>query len=158
VALEGKWRAILIGGLITGLGPFVPILNLACCVFPILGSIVAVAVYRSSSSNPPTNNDGIVLGVMTAVVGTLIYGLLLGPVTLIFGGILQSFLSAAVPSLADAPEEIRPLLEFFFTHFGTVVGVAVFSKIVARLGVSLVFGIMGGILGVAILKPRAAPV
>jgi hypothetical protein len=97
VALEGKWRAILIGGLITGLGPFVPILNLACCVFPILGSIVAVAVYRSSSLTPPTNNDGVILGVMTGVVGTLIYGLLLGPVTLIFGGILQSFLSAAVP-------------------------------------------------------------
>jgi hypothetical protein len=158
VALEGKWRAILIGGLITGLGPFIPILNLACCVFPILGSIVAVAVYRSSSLTPPTNNDGIILGVMTGVVGTLIYGLLLGPVTLIFGGILQSFLSTVVPSLSDAPEEIRPLLEFFLTHFGTVVGVAVFFKIVTRLGVSLVFGIMGGILGVAILKPRAAPV
>lgn len=95
---------------------------------------------------------------MTGVVGTLIYGLLLGPVTLIFGGVLQSFLSRAVPSLSDAPEEIRPILEFFFTHFGTVVGVAVFLKIVARLGVSLVFGIAGGILGVAILKPRAAPV
>jgi hypothetical protein len=158
VALEGKWRAILIGGLITGLGPFVPILNLACCVFPILGSIVAVAVYRSSSPTAPTNNDGIILGVMTGVVGTLIYALLLGPVTLIFGGILQSFLNRAVPSLSDAPQEIRPLLEFFFTHFGAVVGVAVFFKIVTRLGVSLVFGIIGGILGVANLKPRAAPV
>ena len=158
MALEGKWRAILIGGLITGLGPFVPILNLACCVFPILGSIVAVAVYRSSSPTHPTNKDGITLGAMTGVIGTLINAVLLGPVTLLFGGILQSFLSRAVPSLADAPEEIRPLLEFLFTHFGTVVGVAIFFKIVIRFGVSVVFGILGGILGVAILKPRAAQV
>jgi hypothetical protein len=95
---------------------------------------------------------------MTGIVGTLIYALLLGPVTLLFGGILQSFLSRAIPSLSDAPEEIRPFLEFLFTHLGTVVGVAVFFKIVTRLGVSLVFGVLGGILGVAILKPRAAPV
>jgi hypothetical protein len=95
---------------------------------------------------------------MTGVVGTLIYAILLGPVTLLFGGILQSFLSRAVPGLTDVPEEIRPLLEFFFTHFGTIVGVAVFFRIVIRLGVSLVFGILGGILGVAILKPRASAV
>jgi hypothetical protein len=158
VALEGKWRAILIGGLITGLGPLVPILNLACCFFPILGGIVAVAVYRSSTPTPPTNNDGIILGLMTGIVGTLLYGLLVGPVTLLFGGILQSLLSRAVPRLSDVPEEIRPLLEFLFTHVGTVVGAAVFFKIVTRLGLSLVFGVLGGILGVAILKPRTAPV
>ena len=154
--LEGKWKAILIGGLIIGLAPFVPFLNLACCLYPILGAVVSVAVFKGT--NPPsfTNNDGIVLGAMSGAAGAAIYAVLVVPVTLLFGGVLGALLARATPMLPEVPHPVRPLLEFFFSHLGTVVGIAVFFKLVANLAVSVIFGMLGGILGVALFKSRPA--
>ncbi len=152
--LEGKWKSILIGGLIIGLAPFVPILNLACCLYPILGAIVSVAVYRGT--NPPsfTNNDGLALGAMSGLVGTAIYAILVVPITMFFGGVLSGLLARTVPELPNVSGPARPLLEYFFSHLGAVVGIAVFFKVVANLAVSIIFGILGGILGVALFKSR----
>ncbi len=155
--LDGKWKAILIGGLVTGLAPFIPLFNLACCAIPLLGAIVAVAVYRHAEPPPLTNNDGVVLGLMSGLVGTAIYGVLIIPLTILIGGAVGGFLGRAVGTIEEIPPQVRSLVEWLFSNLGHFIGVILLVKIVARLAISLVFGILGGILGVAIFRrPPAA--
>jgi hypothetical protein len=155
VDLEGKWKPILIGGLITGLAPFVPFLNLACCLIPLLGAIAAVAVYRSSAT-PPTliTNDGVVLGAMSGLVGTVVYAVLVVPLTIFVGSALGGFLGRLTPELTDVPAGLRPLLEEIFNNFGSFLGVILFVKVLSMLALCLIFGVIGGLIGVAILKPK----
>jgi small-conductance mechanosensitive channel len=155
--LEGKWNAILIGGLITGLAPLVPFVNLACCLIPFAGAIVAVAIY-SNSSPPPvlSNNDGVVLGAMSGVVGTLLYAILVVPLVFILGGTIGRILGQTIPDIADIPASVRPLLQSLSTNFGSVVAFVVIFRILSQLGLSLVFGILGGIVGIALFRRKTA--
>jgi hypothetical protein len=151
--LEGKWKAILIGGLVTGLAPFVPLFNLACCAIPILGAIVAVAIYRHSEPPPPlTNNDGITLGLMSGLIGTGIYAVLIIPLTILIGGAVGGFIGRIVGTIAEVPPQVRSLVDWLFSNLGHFIGVILFVKIITRLALSLVFGLLGGVLGVAIFK------
>lgn len=150
--LEGKWKAILIGGSIIGLAPFVPFLNLACCIIPLVGGIVAVAIYRGSDPSTLTNNDGITLGTMSGLVGTGIYAVLIVPMTLVMGRVVGSVVGRLIPNLSDLPEPARAFLDLLFTNFGSVVGFILVFKVVTQLALSVIFGLLGGILGVALLK------
>jgi hypothetical protein len=156
--LEGKWKAILIGGLITGLAPFIPILNIACCVIPLVGAIIAVAIYRNSDPPPTlTNNEGVVLGAMSGLIGTAIYAVLVIPLVLFVGSMVGGIVGRIVPDLTDLPSNVRQFLEGLFSNIANLVGFILLIKIISRLAFSLVFGILGGLLGVAIFRRAPSP-
>ncbi len=156
--LEGKWKAILIGGLITGLAPFVPVLNIACCIVPLVGALVAVAVYRGTAPPPLlTTNDGVVLGAMSGLIGTGIYAALAVPLVLFGGSVVGGMLGWILPGITDIPGSLRPFLEGLARNFGSVVVFFLMFKIVSQLAFSLIFGIIGGLLGVALFKRSSAP-
>ena len=151
--LEGKWKAILIGGLVTGLAPLIPFFNLACCIIPLLGAIVAVGVYRHSE--PPhevTNNDGIVLGLMSGLVGTVIYAALVSPLVVLVGGAIGGIIGRVIGTVAEVPPQARSLAEWLFANFGHFLGAIIFLQVIGRLAISLVFGLLGGILGVVLFR------
>ncbi len=151
--LEGKWKAIFIGGLITGLAPFVPFFNLACCIIPVLGAIVAVAVYRGSEPPPVlTNNDGVSLGLMSGLLGGTIYALILIPLAVFVGGAVGGFVGRIIGGVADIPGNARAIIEGVFSNLGNLLAVIVFVKILGHFALSLIFGILGGILGVALFR------
>ncbi len=155
--LEGKWKAILVGAAITGLAPFVPLLNLACCIVPLVGAIVAVAIYRSSVPQPAlNNNDGIVLGMMSGLIGTGIYAVIVTPLVVFVGSVVGGIAGRIVPDLTNVPVSLRHLLETVFSNFGNIVGLILLLKIISQLAFSLIFGVLGGLLGVALFK-RSAP-
>ena len=153
--LEGKWRAILIGGLITGLGPFIPLVNLLCCVFPLAGGFVAVALWRPSPPPGELNNqDGIILGAFSGVAGALIHGLVLLPiayfVTRFVGGIGMDIL----PSLTDLHPVARSVLGRIFSNLGNLVAIVLLVRVIGHLLLSLVFGIIGGLIAVALFTRK----
>ncbi len=151
--LEGKWKAIFIGALITGLSPFVPFLNLACCVTPLIGAVVAVAVYRNSGPPPQlTSSDGITLGAMSGLIGTGIYAVLVIPLVLFVGSLVGGIFGRIVPTLTEIPGSVRPLLEGLFSNLAGLIGFILLIKITGQLAFALVFGILGGLLGVALFK------
>lgn len=155
--LESKWKPILIGGLITGLGPLVPFVNLLCCLFPLIGAFVAVAVYRSSKpSLPLTNNDGIVLGTLSAVIGAILHAIVLIPLVYFVARFVGGLAIDVLPALTDASPVLRSILERVFSNLGSFVALLLIARILAYLAFALAFGIIGGLIGVAILARRAA--
>ncbi len=156
--LEGKWKAILIGGLIAGLASLVPIFKLACCLIPFAAAIVAVAIYANSA--PPqelTNNDGVVLGVMTGIVGTLVYALLAVLFALYLGGVVGGFLGRTLTDFSSIPANVKPLIEGILAHFGNILAFVVIIHALTLLIFSLIFGLLGGLVGIAIFR-RKPPV
>jgi hypothetical protein len=157
VDLEGKWKAILIGGGISGLASLVPVLHLACCLIPLLGAILAVGVYANSLPRPPlANQDGLVLGAMTGLIGTAVYAVLIIPLTFLMGNIVGGVLNQIIPSPAEMPSGLRPILQSLLDHFGSVLSVIVILKVLGQLVIFVLFGSLGGILGVALFRPRTA--
>jgi len=152
--IEGKWKAILIGGLITGLGPFIPVLNLACCLFPLVGGLVAVSIYRGSQPPPPlSNNDGVVLGALSGVAGAIVYALLLVPLAFFISTTITGFL----PGLIELPAGARSVLDGLRWNLGNVVALIVLLKVLGHLALSLIFGIIGGLIGTALCTRKATP-
>jgi len=153
VDLEGKWKVIIIGGAITGLASLVPVINLACCLIPFLGAIVAVAIY-SSSIPPPVlnNNEGVVLGAMTGIIGSALYAVLIIPLVIILGNTIGRYLGQVIPDVADVPARLQPLVQGLLAHFGSILAVIVIFKILSQLALSLIFGILGGVVVIAIFR------
>ena len=150
--LEGKWKAIIVGGLIVGLTPFVPLLNLACCLTPIIGGVVAVAVYKGSQPPELNNNDGVVLGVMCGITGTVLYAVLAVPLALFVGRIVGGFFARFLPDFTDLPGNVRQLLQGIFSNLGNLIGIILLARIISQLAISIVFGIIGGLIGVALFR------
>jgi hypothetical protein len=157
VDLEGKWKAILIGGAISGLASFIPLLHLACCLIPFAAAIIAVAIY-SGSSPPPvlSNNDGVALGAMTGLLGTLLYAVLIIPLAFFFGNILGGFLGRAFPNLEDLPRNLQPLIGGLLSHLGGILVFILVLRILSQLALFVIFGILGGIVGVALFRRKSA--
>ena len=157
MGLEGKWKAVIIGGVIMGLAPLVPLLNLACCLIPFAAGVIAVAVYAGSTPPPVLkNNDAIVLGVVSSLVGAAIYAVLVIPIVFLLGNILGGFLGQAIPDVADVPARMQPLIQGLLAHFGSILVLIVILKVLGHLALSLVFGILGGITGVALFRRSKA--
>ncbi len=151
--LEGKWKAILIGGAITGLAPFVPVLNLACFVLPLAGALAAVAVYRSSNPSRPLGaQDGIILGALSGAVGTAMFAVVAIPLVLLIGGAAGGLLGRILHGFSGMPHTLRTVLETLFENLGGIVGVLVLFRILGQLALSVVFGILGGLIGVALFR------
>jgi hypothetical protein len=151
--LEGKWNAIWVGSAITGLASLVPVVHLACCLIPFAGAVIAVAIYANSPARPIlTNNDGIALGAMTGFIGTLIFAALALPVAFFFGNTVGRFLEELLPSLTDLPAQVQPFLQSVLNHFGSILIFFVLLKVISQLGLFVIFGILGGLAGVALFR------
>ncbi len=159
--LEGKWTAICVGAAITGLVPLVPIFRLACCLIPFAGAFVAVAIYSNSVPRPPlSNNDGVVMGLVTGLTGAVLHAIILIPIAFLLGRFIGGFAGRVLPTAPDFPARLEPFLQGLFSHFGGILAFVVISSVLGYLGLSLVFGILGGIVAVAVFrrKPAVPPV
>ncbi len=154
--LEGKWTAIVVGAAITGLVPLVPVFRLGCCLIPLAGAFVAVAIYSNSVPRPPlVNNDGVVMGLMTGLLGSILHAIILIPLAFFLGHFIGGFAGRLLPMTPDLPARMEPFLQGIFSHFGGILAFVVIASILGYLGLSLVFGILGGILGVAVFRRRS---
>jgi hypothetical protein len=151
--LEGKWSAIWIGSLITGLASLVPVIHLACCLIPFAGAVIAVAIYANSPARPIlTNQDGIVLGALTGLIGTLIFAVFAIPIVFFFGNTLGHFLEGLIPSLTDLPARVQPFVQSVLDHFGSILIFFVLIKVISQVGLYVIFGILGGLAGIALFR------
>jgi hypothetical protein len=151
--MNNKLKPALIGGVLLGLLsviPFVNSLNVCCCLWAILGGMLASYLYIKNSPTPATPGDGAMIGALAGVIGAAI-SLVLGiPISYAMGPTMRNMLLSLVENLDRQQAELmRRQLE---ASGDSIVPVIVNALILAVL--LLVFSIIGGLIGTAIFEKR----
>lgn len=151
--MNNKVKAAAIGGVVLGLLsaiPFINWVNFCCCLWAILGGMLAANLYVKSSPVPATAGDGAVLGAIAGVIGCLIFLVLGIPLGILSQQIVQtvmiSLMENADPAQADL---VRRQME---ASAGAYAGMIVQFLVIAVL--LFVFSIIGGLIGIPIFEKR----
>src|ERR1044072_5604628 len=81
-----KLKPALLGGLIVGILSAIPFLNYCCCIWGIGGGLLAGMLYIKSAPLPVKVGEGAVVGVLTGIVGAVLYFIIGVPIAYLIGG------------------------------------------------------------------------
>ena len=150
--MNDKLKPALIGGVVLGLLsaiPFVNWVNICCCLWAILGGMLASYLYIKNSPKPANAGDGAVLGVLAGLVGGIVSFVLGVPIQMLAGaainGILIGFVEGMNPSQAE-------MLRQQMLAGQTIAG-AIINGLVSAVFL-FIFSIIGGLIGVPIFEKR----
>lgn len=134
--MMNKLKPALVGGLIAGILSVIPIVSTCCCIWAILGGLLASFMYIKSSPTPVTPGEGAGVGAMAGAVGVLIYLIIGLPIQLFLGTAQME--EAVRRSGVDVPLTgialiligvfFVAVLILIFSTIGGVVGVPIFEK------------------------------
>lgn len=151
--MDNKFKPALIGGLVTGILsviPFVSAANICCCLWAIVGGLIASYLYVKNSATPASAGDGAVLGAITGLVGAVISIVIGIPIALVMGPTMRNvFLRLVENADPQQAEMMRRQLE----ASGDAIAPLIIQSLIG--GVLLfMFAIVGGLIGVAIFEKR----
>jgi hypothetical protein len=145
--MNNKLKPALLGGLIVGIfsaiHSLIPIISLCCCIWSILGGLLAAFLYIKSSPTPVQMGDGAMVGALAGVVGGVIYVVIYLPIALLWG-------MATMQEQLDRSGVHLPFSGSILMVVGSLIG-AVCLVVLATLG---------GVIGTAIFGkkgPNVAP-
>src|SRR5215213_3170509 len=134
-----KLKPALLGGLIVGVLAAIPLLNDCCCIWGIGGGVLAGFLYIKSSPIPVKVGEGAVIGVLTGIVGAVLYFIIGVPLAYYISG--AQLEETLVRLNVQLPANISGLLLFALS--GLIGGL-----------VLLVLSIIGGLISVPIFEKR----
>lgn len=151
--MDNKVKPAVIGGVVLGILsaiPFVNFVNICCCLWAILGGMLASHLYVKNSTTPASAGDGAIVGAIAGAVGAVI-SLVIGiPLSILSGaamrGTLVSLIERADPQQA---EMFRRQME----ATGESVAGAIVNGLIGAV-LLFVFAIIGGLIGVALFEKR----
>lgn len=151
--MNNKVKPAVIGGVVLGLLsaiPFVNFVNICCCLWAILGGLLASYLYVKNSPVPANAGDGAIVGAIAGAIGAVIYLVVGIPLAIVSGSAMRSIfinlMSSIDPNQADL---VRRQLE---AQGDNISGVIVQSLIGAVL--LLVFAVIGGLIGIPLFEKR----
>jgi uncharacterized protein YqgC (DUF456 family) len=147
--MNNKLKPAIIGGVVAGLLSAIPLLHICCCLWAVLGGILASYLYIKASPNPVKAGEGAVLGVLAGVVGGVICIVIGIPLAILLGPVLVSVVSKLVENVD--PRQVEQLRQQMLSG-GTVAGAILGGLFRAFLVV--LFSTLGGLLGVPIFEKR----
>jgi hypothetical protein len=152
--MQGRLQPAFWGGLFIGVLsalPFVGAANCCCCLWVVIGGSLAAYLRQQNTPFQITAAEGALVGLMAGAIGGVIWTVLAIPLHMLTVGFQQQW-TDQILSNPDMPPEVREMLERVTT--GAALGAIMF---VTNFAASIVFGTLGGLLGVAIFKKNAPP-
>jgi hypothetical protein len=149
-----KLLPALLGGLFIGVLSALPLVSLAncCCLWVITGGFLAAWVQQQNHDLPITVVDGAIAGLLAGFFGGIVHYLVALPLELFLGTLVSGMPDSFMRARQDMPPEVRRLMNELGPQGMLLIGSLFFG------GISLVFGMIGGVLGaVMIKKPPPAP-
>lgn len=145
----GKLMPALWGGLLIGFLAGIPYfawINCACCIGVLAGGLLAVYLYKNDVPEgiDLTMGDGAALGLFAGLMGTVVAAIL----ETIFGTI-GTDLIYSIPDIINVPEFEEWLQTIGRQSFGKGVFLI---KLMTNIVTFTLFGLVGGILGVALFN------
>ncbi len=151
-----KIMPALYGGIIIGAISGIPFLNLVnclCCAGVLFGGLMSVFFYKNElrEGMPPlTSGDAVQLGALAGVFGAVISTIISASLMKIVGNISGE---AIVKMLQDFQDKLPPgALDEMEQKMAE--GAITFASLVISLIVDTIFGLLGGLIGYAIFKPK----
>jgi hypothetical protein len=152
---SGRLQPALYGGLLIGVLSALPVVsagNCCCCLWVIAGGMLAAYFRQQNSTVAVTSAEGALVGLMAGLIGGLIGVILSIPMDAMMGPFQRQLMERVLSSQPDLPPETREMLERASS------GPAVLAmKFVWSIVTGAVFGMLGGLLGVAVFKKSAPP-
>ena len=150
-----KLVPVLMGGVVIGFigaTPFLDFLNCFCCAGVMLGGFLAVVLYKDklTPEMPPLkSSDGVILGVLAGLAGSVFEVFLQWVYYVMFDDIafepLMNLLKEFDPDMTSELNEIIALINaFYFSPFYYVI----------LVNINIIFGLIGGLIGSAVYKPK----
>ena len=154
--MNNKLKPAIIGGVVLGILsviPFVNILNVCCCLWAILGGLLATKLYVDNSPTPANAGDGAIVGAIAGLVGALIVLGIGIPVSIATSGMMQGILLSMFERLDPSQAE---MMRAQMAASSTVPG-AIFNGFILAVFL-FVFSIIGGLLGIPLFEKRKGSV
>ena len=151
--MNNKVKPALIGGVVLGLLsviPFVSAANVCCCLWAILGGMLATYLYVKNSPTPASGADGAVLGALAGVIGAAVSIVLGIPVALAMGPTMRNMLLSLLERV-DARQ--ADMMRQQFEAAGNDIGPVIINALITA-ALLFVFSIIGGLLGVPLFEKR----
>ena len=150
--MNNKVKPALIGGVLLGLLsviPFVNALNVCCCLWAILGGMLASYLYVKNSPVPASAGDGAIIGALAGIIGAVISIILGIPINYAMGPTMRNLILSLFENVDRQQAElmrrqleisgesipalivnalILAVLLFFFSVIGGLIGTAIFEK------------------------------
>jgi len=152
---SGRLQPAFYGGLLIGVLSALPIVsagNCCCCLWVIAGGMLAVYLRQQNSPFAVTSAEGALVGLLAGVIGGVVGVIISVPIEAMMGPFQRQLLDRIIASRPDFPAEMRDVIE----RGGAGPVMFVFKSIVVVF-ISAVFGMLGGLLGVAVFKKDAPP-
>jgi hypothetical protein len=148
-----KLQPALLGGVFIGVLSALPVVNFAncCCLWVLGGGVLAAYLMQQNHPAAITIADGALVGMLAGVIGGVIWTFLSIPFEMMTQQAFRPFLERMIESSRDMPPEARDWLERLSGPGGLAWPLRIISMFFTIV-VSLVFAMLGGILGAAIFK------
>lgn len=151
--MNNKVKPAVIGGVVLGLLsaiPFVNWVNFCCCLWAILGGLLASYLYVKNSPVPANAGDGAIVGAIAGAIGAVI-ALVVGiPLAIVSGGAMREMMIQLMANIDPRQAELfRTQME---AQGEGIAGIIVQSLIGAVL--LLVFAVLGGLVGIPLFEKR----
>jgi hypothetical protein len=119
------------------------------------GGVLATYLMQQNHPYPIATADGALVGLMAGLMGGALGALLSIPVEMMMGPFQRQFLEGILARNQDIPEETRRMIE---NMSSASVGAAMIAfKLAISVCLGAVFGMLGGLLGVALFKKKDVP-
>lgn len=148
--MSGRLQPAILGGLFIGILSTLPIINIGnmcCCLWVVSGGALSVWLLQQDSPEPLTAADGALMGLLAGIVGAFVGAALQIPIEIWFGPIQREWIERFMQG-QEIPPQFMEMLNRRMTA-ATVV-----FDLISRLVAYVVFGVLGGVLGVAIFRRK----
>ncbi len=151
-----KMMPALMGGLFIGILSSLPYVkggNVCCCLWVVSGGILAAWLMQQNTPRPVTVGEGAVVGLLSGLVGTLVWVVwgVVGLLVFSHSPFDMADFQRAMGEAEGMTPEAREALESLSPAVMLVVGSVIW------LVVSLVFATVGGLLGALLFKRKGGP-
>lgn len=153
--MNNKVKSAVIGGVVLGLLsaiPFVNWLNFCCCLWAILGGMLASYLYIKNSAVPASAGDGAILGAMAGAIGVVIFLIVGIPLSIVAGEAMRAMLISIMQNVDPNQAE---LVERQFAAQAGAISATIIQSLMAGVFI-FVFSVLGGLIGVPIFEKRKA--
>jgi len=153
--MSDRLQPALWGGLFIGVLSALPLVsagNCCCCLWVLVGGALAAYLRQQNTPYQIPAAEGAIVGLMAGLTGAVVGSLLAIPLQMVAGPMQQQMMDRILSSNPEITPEMREMMERITATSGMWIVGLIFSLVVYSI-----FGLLGGLLGVAIFKKNLPP-